>query len=123
MKTNPVRSYHSIKEELEKLEKEGKSGDFFETILPRAKEKADKAKNFIKKYDLQNNNEIRDAAIRFVINNPNTHSVCISFNNFDDVTSYEKLSGGRLTSTDQAKLNAYREGMWSALLPACMRDM
>ncbi len=110
MKTNPVRSYHSMKEEAEKLEKEGKPGGFYKAILPRLKEKADKADHFIKKYNLQNNNEIRDAAIRFVLNNQDVHSVCISFNNFDDVANYVKLSGGRLTETDQAKLTAYREG-------------
>jgi predicted aldo/keto reductase-like oxidoreductase len=110
MKTNPVRSYHSIKEEAEKLEKEGKPGGFYRTILPRVKEKADKADHFTKKYNLQSNNEIRDAAIRFVLNNQDVHSLCISFNNFDDVTNYLKLSGGRLTEIDQAKLDAYREG-------------
>jgi predicted aldo/keto reductase-like oxidoreductase len=95
---------------VEKLAKEGKPGGFFKTILPRLKEKADKADHFIKKYDLQNNSEIRDAAIRFVLNKPDVHSVCISFNNFDDVASYLKLSGTRLTTTDMAKLDAYREG-------------
>jgi predicted aldo/keto reductase-like oxidoreductase len=110
MKTNPVRSYHSIKDEAEKLEKEGKPGGFFRAILPRLKEKADKADDFINKYNLQNKDEIRDAAIRFVLNNQDTHSVCISFNNFDEVASYIRLSGSRLTIADQTKLDAYREG-------------
>jgi hypothetical protein len=48
--------------------------------------------------------------MRFVLNHQDVHSVCISFNNFDDVATYSKLSGGRLSAVDQAKLNAYREG-------------
>jgi predicted aldo/keto reductase-like oxidoreductase len=110
MKTNPVRSFIFMKEMAEKLEKEGKPGGYYRFILPRLKEKADKADFFTKKYHLQNNNEIRDAAIRFVLNNQDVHSACITFQNFDDVNNYIKLSGGRLNEADQTKLAAYREG-------------
>lgn len=110
MKTNPVRSYTFFTEMIEKLEKEGKQTAIIKALLPRIKKKADKADFFIKKYNLQNNNEIRDAAIRFVLNNQDVHSACITFQNFDEVESYIRLSGSRLSETDQAKLAAYTEG-------------
>jgi len=112
MKTNPVGGYTSTKDEIEALEKKGeKVPPVYSAILPRLKEKADKAEAFVKKYNLQNSGEIRNAAIRFVLNNPGVHCACISFQNFDDVKNYVKLSGSRFTAEDQVLLAAYREGL------------
>jgi len=112
MKTNPVGKYMGMKEQMAELEKKGEDiPAVYKSIVPRLKAKADKADAFIKKYNLQNSDEIRDAAIRFVLNSPDVHSACISFQNFDDVTNYIKLSGTRFTTKDQALLAAYREGL------------
>jgi len=112
MKTNPVGKYASVKEQMDELEKKGEDiPAVYKAITPRLKEKAEKADSFIKQYNLQNSVEIRDAAIRFVLNSPDVHSACISFQNFDDVNTYIKLSGTRFTAKDQALLAAYREGL------------
>lgn len=111
MKTNPVGGYNMLKEQMETLKREGKKvPPVYNMIMPRYKLKADKADAFLKEHNLQNNNEIRDAAIRFVLNNQDVNAVCISFQNFDDVKNYVKLSGMRLTAEDKAMLAAYREG-------------
>lgn len=111
MKTNPVGGYNMIKEQMKALENEGKKvPPVYNMILPRYKLKADKADAFIKKYNLQNNNQIRDAAIRFVLSNPGVNAVCISYRNFDDVENYIRLSGSKMTDSDKAMLAAYKEG-------------
>jgi predicted aldo/keto reductase-like oxidoreductase len=112
MKTNPVGKYSSMKEAMAELEKKGEDiPGFYKAIMPRLKEKADKADTFIEKHNLKNSDEIKDAAIRFVLNNPDVHCACISFQNFDDVANYVKLSGTRFGAKDQALLAAYREGL------------
>ena len=112
MKTNPVGKYTAMKEQMEELEKKGEDiPGVYKALMPRLKDKAEKADSFIKKYNLQSNDEIRDAAIKYVLNNPDVHSACISFQNFDDVTNYIKLSGTRFTAKDQAMLAAYKEGL------------
>ncbi len=111
MKTNPVGGYTMIKERMEAFEKEGKDiPPVYKIILPRFKLKADKAQKFIKKHNLQNNSEIREAAIRFVLSNQDVNAICISFMNFDDVDNHIKLSGTRITADDKAMLAAYAEG-------------
>ena len=40
---------------------------------------------FLERHGLSTPGQIRDAAIRFVLTNPEVHSVAISFKNFDDV--------------------------------------
>ncbi|MBN1224983.1 MAG: aldo/keto reductase [Candidatus Aminicenantes bacterium] len=112
MKTNPVGGYTSAKEQIAELEKKGEEvPPVYTAILPRLKAKADKAEAFLKKYNLENNSDIRDAAIRFVLNNPGVHCACISFQNFDDVNTYVNLSGTRFSPKDQALLAAYKEGL------------
>jgi len=111
MKTNPVGGYTMIKERMEAFEKEGKDiPPAYQMILPRFKLKADQAQEFIKKHNLQNNSEIRAAAIRFVLSNQDVNAVCISFSNFDDVDNHIKLSGMRMTAGDKTMLAAYKEG-------------
>lgn len=75
--------------------------------------KADLAEEFVKKYKLENAAEIKSAAIRFCLSNPNVNTACISFQNFDDVKNNIPLSGGRLAQKDKALLAAYRQGLGS----------
>lgn len=110
MKVNPVGQYYAIKEYIEKTEKEGKKApERFKNFLPALKAKADKADFFAKKYNLKNPAAIRDAAIRFCLDNSNVHTVCCAFRNFDDLEKYIKLSGTRLNAGDKQKLAAYTE--------------
>ncbi|NQT80674.1 MAG: aldo/keto reductase [Candidatus Aminicenantes bacterium] len=110
MKSTPVFKYYVIKSRLEKLEKEGKDiHPLYKEGLKRFKDKFDKAEQFIKKYDLQNPDEIRGAAIRFVLNNPLVNTVCCSINTYDEMERVLPLSGSKLSGRDKAKLAAYKE--------------
>ncbi len=111
MKTNPVGTYLFMKDRLDAMKKEGKKiPEFWMKVLPNLKARADMADSFIKKYDLKNPVEIRDAAIKFVLVNPDVHTVCCSCRNFDDVENFVRLSGCALSSAETKKLSAYTEG-------------
>jgi len=111
MKTNPVGGYLEMKENLEKLQKEGKTVPaYFNDLLPRLKAIADSAETFVKANNLTNPAEIRKGAIKFVLGNPNVHTVCCSCDSFEDVETYLKLSGMTLTAGEAKKLSLFKEG-------------
>jgi len=108
MKTNPVARYFMIKEGIESLEKEGKEiPEFYQKGLANLKDKYDKAEVFLKKHNLEDPNEMKEAAIKFCLSNPNANCVCVSFQNFDDVERYVKLSGQHWTPADQTALSVF----------------
>jgi len=110
MKTNPVGRYLSWKEAIERLEKEEKEiPEFYRKGLDNLKGKYEKAEGFLKKHNLQNPEEMKEAAIKFCLSNPDVNCICVSFRNFDDVERYVKLSGQRLTPVDQTALDVYAQ--------------
>ena len=113
MKTKPVDSYLLMKKRAEEQSQETENKERSERAkkaLESFKIIADQADNFIKKHNLKNPREIRDAAVRFVLSNPHVHSVCINFRNFDDIEPYIMLSGSSLSAVDKKKLSLFREG-------------
>ncbi|MEN8154836.1 MAG: aldo/keto reductase [Acidobacteriota bacterium] len=111
MKSNPVSRYYDIKERIEKLKQEGKEIDTrTKNYFERLKETAERSESFIKKYNLQNSDEIRDASLKFVLNNPNVNVLTLAFKNFDDIEKLLKLSGTKFTRSEIQKLNGYAYG-------------
>ncbi len=111
MKTTPVAKYYLVKSRVDQLEKEGKEVPaFYKEGLQRYKDKAEKAEQFIKKHNLQNPEEIRAAAIKFVLSNPNVHTVCCSLQTYDELERTLSLSGKKLTAEDRTMLSAYKQG-------------
>lgn len=111
MKSNPIGRYYSMKEGMELLKKEGMEiSPRRKAYFKRMKETAEKAEFFIKKHNLQNPGEIREAAIRFVLSNPNVHVLNLAFKSFEDVENMLKLSGSRLEKKDKQTLAAFTEG-------------
>jgi len=111
MKKNPVGMYYSIKQYIENTKKQGKEPNKeWAASLDRLKMKADMGETFLKKYKLENQAEIRDAAIRFVLNDTNVQSVVCSIRNFDQIEQYIKLSGTSLSYYEKKKLAVYKEG-------------
>jgi predicted aldo/keto reductase-like oxidoreductase len=111
MKTTPVAIYYGIKANIEKMEEEGKEihplyADGFKSY----KEKYEKAEAFIKTHDLQNPEEIKEAAVRFALDNPNVSSVCCLPKTFDDLDRFLRLSGSRFNQKDMDLLAAYKKG-------------
>jgi predicted aldo/keto reductase-like oxidoreductase len=110
MKTTPIALYHSIKSSVERMEKEGKEIDplYFEGVK-RYEDKLERAQGFLKKYNLQNPKEIRAAAVKFVLSNPDVSTVPCLARTFEDLEGFLQLSGTKLTKPDQAKLDTYRK--------------
>lgn len=108
MKTNPVGGYLGMVAAMEKLQKEEKEiPKYLKEEMPLMKKKYEDAQGFLKKYNLEDPQDIRDAAIKFCLNNDKVHTVCISFRNFEDVDKYVGLSGKRLTAADEQALAVY----------------
>jgi predicted aldo/keto reductase-like oxidoreductase len=110
MKTNPVRSYNLLKEWLlrartsrgKELTEEDRKN------LARIEKKMEKSQEFIKKYSLKSDQEIRDAALKFCLSNPHVNTVCLTVMNYEQARDYLRLSGSRLESRDIALLKAYK---------------
>ena len=111
MKTTPVAKYYTIKSRVEQLEQEGKEvNEFYREGLERYKAMSVRAEQFIEKHRLENPDEIKEAAIRFVLENPNVHTVCCSLTNFDELDRAIRLSGTRLSEWEKSKLARFEEG-------------
>lgn len=100
MKTTPIAKYYSVKNRVEQMEKEGKEiPAFYQEGLARYKQKADLAEDFIQKHNLKNPEEIRAAAIKFALSNPDVNSVLCSLQTYDEMERVLQLSGKKLTHT------------------------
>jgi predicted aldo/keto reductase-like oxidoreductase len=111
MKTAPVAIYYSLKSTVERLEKDKKEIDpLYVDGLKRYKEKFDAAQEFIAANRLGTPEEIRAAAIRFVLGNPDVHTACIQTQTYDALNAVLRLSGTRLTAAEGAGLEAYAQG-------------
>lgn len=110
MKTTPVALYHSMKSYVERMEKEGKEIDpLYRDGVKRYQDKYDRAQGFLKKYNLQDPKEIKAAAVKFVLGNPNVSTVACLARTYEDLEAFLQLSGSRLTESDQSKLDGYRQ--------------
>jgi len=111
MKTTPIAIYYSLKSRVEEMEKKGqKVHPLYASGLERYKEKLERAEGFIKKYNLQDPSEIKKAAVRFCLDNPNVNTVTCLAKTYDDMELFLGLSGSALGVGDKAKLAIYREG-------------
>jgi aryl-alcohol dehydrogenase-like predicted oxidoreductase len=112
MKTNPVLNYMERKEAADQAIEAGREiNQRTKDLLERLKARADKAESFKKKYDLTDYNKLRNAAIKFVLDNPNVSSVCPTILNFDDLETYVRLSGAKFDLEDKQMLALYKESM------------
>jgi predicted aldo/keto reductase-like oxidoreductase len=108
MKTDPVNVNARIVESHEQTRQNGRE------IPERAQRLADEydafaagAAEFRERHGLKSTEEVRQAAIKFVLDHPGVHSVCPTINTFDALESFVALSGQRLSETDGALLDSY----------------
>ncbi len=113
MKTNPVLNYLEMKENRDNAEATGQNTAGMDRMLPRLKERYDAAQDFIRRHDLQDFNQIREAAVQFVLSNSLVNTACLTIKNFDDLRFYLGLSGEKITAAQQKTLALYEEGMGS----------
>ncbi len=111
MKTNPVLNYIEMKENFDRAKEAGQNTRYMDRLLPRLKERYDAAQDFVREHDLQNFKQVREAAVRFVLDNPDVNSACLTIKNFDDLEFYVGLSGKKLTPAAQKTLALYEAGM------------
>lgn len=111
MKTNPFGGFWlDLLDRYDTLIKEDKEiPEYLQTLHDKYKESQKRAKLFLDKYKLDDSSAIRDAAIRFVLNNKDANSLLFTFRNFDDVSNIIGLSGTRLTEENLALLDFYRK--------------
>jgi predicted aldo/keto reductase-like oxidoreductase len=110
MKTSPVTTYNKIKAGAERYKKQGKEvPTLYDEGIQRYTEMLARSEPDIKKYNLENPEEARAAAIRFCLDNPHVHTVCCSMRTFDELERFVRLSGTRLGVGDAAVLAAYEK--------------
>jgi predicted aldo/keto reductase-like oxidoreductase len=108
MKTDPVKFNSSLQNSLkEAAEKGRKLSDKLLKMAAEYKTFASKAEEFKEKYGLSSKEQVRDAALRFVLGNPDVHSACPTLNSFDDLNAYLPLSGTRLKPVETKMLTDY----------------
>jgi len=108
MKTNPVLNYFEMKENAEKAQAEGREVPaYLKNLLPRLKERADQAEAFKEKYKLTSYDAVRNAAVRFVLSNPDVSCACMTIKNFSDLDFYTGLSGKRFGVVEKKVLMDY----------------
>jgi aryl-alcohol dehydrogenase-like predicted oxidoreductase len=111
MKTNPVLNYLEMKENRDNTEAAGQNTAGMDRMLPRLKERYDAAQDFIRENGLQDFNQIREAAVQFVLSNSRVNTACLTIKNFDDLEFYVGLSGKKVTPAQQNTLALYEAGM------------
>jgi len=110
MKTKPVVTYNTIKARIEALEKQAKEVDpLYREGLARYQKLAERMEAFIQKYRLAGPDDIREASVRFVLDNPAVNTVCCSARTYDEAERFVRLSGTKFSDWDRAQLKAYRQ--------------
>ncbi len=111
MKTNPVLNYMERQEEADMAAESGRQlSESRLATLSHLKDRADRAIEFRKQYGLTDYDQIRSAAIRFVLNHPDVSCVCATIKNFSDLDFYIDLSGKRLDIAAKKSLSLYHTG-------------
>jgi predicted aldo/keto reductase-like oxidoreductase len=66
------------------------------------------AKPWMEKYGVTDKKDYQKLAVKFVLSNPDMHTVCLSLGDFDAIDRVVPLSGSKLASIDHAALEQYR---------------
>jgi len=108
MKTDPVRAYNDIQNMYARMREKGRVTEAAEKIISDFRSRADKGREFAKQYGLSGDKEVRGAAIKFCLSNPDVHSVCPTINTYEDLEFYVSLSSGRLKPVEEGMLADYK---------------
>jgi predicted aldo/keto reductase-like oxidoreductase len=112
MKTNPVNVYHRKKASIDRALQNGRNiSESLQKLMDEYRNWITQTESFKKKYGLKSEDQVRDAAIKFVLSHPDIHSVCPTIHNFDELETFLALSGKKLESTDTSMLLDYESGL------------
>jgi predicted aldo/keto reductase-like oxidoreductase len=110
MKSSPVMIYNILEKAIKRYEDQGKDpGEDYYAYLNRYKEKAKKAREFFKEYGAVSDKELVDAAIVYVLSNPQAHTVCLDVRNLEQVERFIALSGKKLENYQASLLKDYQK--------------
>jgi predicted aldo/keto reductase-like oxidoreductase len=110
MKTEPYKgSILQMVDKIETAKKENTAVSEKEQVYyEKRKQDIKDAEPFVQKYQLYDASSRRNASIRFILDNPDAHSILISFQNFEEISNYVPLSGTSLTAEDNSVIRSLR---------------
>ncbi len=110
MKTSPVTTFHKIKASVDRMnEQEKEVPALYKEGMERYTRMLAQSEPSIRKFNLEDPDEARKAAIKFCLGNQDVHTVCCSLKTFEELDWVVRLSGTRLAEKDNATLAAYTE--------------
>jgi predicted aldo/keto reductase-like oxidoreductase len=74
----------------------------------RFKKTVEKTKPFVEKYGITSDEQLRIASIQWVLNNPDMHTLCVSFSSFDQIDKIIPVSGTKLSHVNSDFLKEYK---------------
>lgn len=107
MKTNPVGVVARYGETAAEARARGRISEARERTLREYEAWAGAAEDFKQLHGVSSATEVRDAAIKFCLDNPGVHTVCPSINTFDDLQGFLALSGQTLSARESPMLASY----------------
>jgi len=107
MKTNPVGVVSRATESAAGSRASGRMSEARERTLQEYVAWADAAEEFKQLHGVSSATEVRDAAIKFCLDNSGVHTVCPSINTFDDLEGFIALSGQKLSANESPMLASY----------------
>ncbi len=73
----------------------------------RQRETYERTRPFVDRYGVQSEEQLRLVSIHWVMQNPDTHSACVSFTDFDLIDNVVPLSGTSLTPAEEHLLRGF----------------
>jgi predicted aldo/keto reductase-like oxidoreductase len=110
IKSSPVQIYKLLEKAVARYEEEGEDpGKEYYAYFRRYEERAEKARDFFKKYGYTTDDELINAAIIYVLQDFRAHTVCLDIRNLEQVSRYLSLSGQSLRQEQAGLLNDYQD--------------
>lgn len=110
MKSNPVYIFSLMEYRVNKMREEGKKvDDYTQAFYDRYNIMQDSASRFFKEYGIRNEEDLLEAASKYVLSNSNAHTTIWDFRNLEDVLKMLKLSGQKLMEKDKIVLEGYNK--------------
>jgi len=108
MKTDPVNLYESISGTIAGWRESGREVPESRRQLARDYQSfVEQAEQFKRQHGVESATDARAAATKFVLGNPDVHSVCATINTFDALESFVAISGEKLADSDSSMLDDY----------------
>jgi predicted aldo/keto reductase-like oxidoreductase len=109
---DPENPTGELLEYIERKEKEGQSREEsieeIQTWLAGQKEAYEETAPFREKYGLTSVSEMRDTAIKWVLQNNDMNTVCVGMRDFEQIDRFVALSGSEMRLADARFLDDYR---------------